>query len=412
MPSTEFSMDEESLKFLEQVKKSGKSRRFVMICKGPKIVSLVIYKKGAVAGHIKKAKEQGTGEAFFGVVGGKGPALEFLLSKQDSFDKEPTTAVKLREFINDATGETYKPFFTIVDQLPAVLDDDDPLVQRFLALQPRILEACDRSEDVAKFFNDLCLETGKALEEGNSQAAEMKIAAIEKALAQTEAPRTETKPDSEVNEFAAALGKLKPAISEACVAFPQRKTELLGLVADVQKRAAAGETKEAKESLAKLAELLKSLKKPTTTETSETTDTSGESNDSGGPSLVVLQQARLVWEQSRKKIQAEIEKLEKSIVASVKEDGEIGDGELDTSPLRKILDKLDHRLTKKLDAALNAETPKERAALNGEAKLIVEEYREFIKTNKLMAAIDTSGFEPVSVNATAVSALEVLSRKL
>ena len=45
-------MDSETKKFLEEVKK-GKPRKFVMICKGMKILSLIVYKKGVVETYRK-----------------------------------------------------------------------------------------------------------------------------------------------------------------------------------------------------------------------------------------------------------------------------------------------------------------------------------------------------------------------
>ena len=53
-------MDTESKKFLEEVKK-GKARKFVMICKGVKILSMFVYKKGTVEKYKKQAKQEGKG---------------------------------------------------------------------------------------------------------------------------------------------------------------------------------------------------------------------------------------------------------------------------------------------------------------------------------------------------------------
>ncbi len=72
------SMNEESVGYLEDVKK-GKPRKFVMICKGTNIVSLVVYKKGNVEGRKKEAKEAGKGQFYFGAVNGKGVDIRFIL---------------------------------------------------------------------------------------------------------------------------------------------------------------------------------------------------------------------------------------------------------------------------------------------------------------------------------------------
>ena len=49
-------VDSDTKKFLEEVKK-GKPRKFVMICKGIKILSMVVYKKGTVEKYKKRGKK-------------------------------------------------------------------------------------------------------------------------------------------------------------------------------------------------------------------------------------------------------------------------------------------------------------------------------------------------------------------
>jgi len=130
------------------------------------------------------------------------------------------------------------------------------------------------------------------------------------------------------------------------------------------------------------------------------------------PSMVVLQQSRLEWDKTRKTIQAEIKKLEDSILASAAADEEVGADGVDVGSLSGILEQLDTRLIDKLDEALNAEDPAQRQQLNLQAKNIIGEYMTFVNSNALMADIDESGFTPVAVRKTAVEALTNLSSKL
>jgi hypothetical protein len=130
------------------------------------------------------------------------------------------------------------------------------------------------------------------------------------------------------------------------------------------------------------------------------------------PSMVVLQQSRLEWDKTRKTIQAEIKKLEDSILASAAADEEVGADGVDVGSLSGILDQLDTRLIDKLDEALNAEDPAQRQQYNLQAKSIIGEYMTFVNGNALMADIDESGFTPVAVRKTAVEALTNLSSKL
>jgi hypothetical protein len=130
------------------------------------------------------------------------------------------------------------------------------------------------------------------------------------------------------------------------------------------------------------------------------------------PSLVVLQRTRLEWDKTRKTIQAEIKKLEDSILSSAASDEEVGADGVDLSSLNNILDRLDTRLIDKLDEALNAEDPAQRQQYNLQAKSIIGEYMTFVNSNALMADIDESGFTPVAVRKTAVEALTNLSSNL
>ena len=127
---------------------------------------------------------------------------------------------------------------------------------------------------------------------------------------------------------------------------------------------------------------------------------------------VVFQQTRLAWDATRKTIQAEVKKLEDSILASCQEDEEVGTDAVDLTQLSSILEKLDSRLIDKLDEALNAKDPAERQKVHLQAKGIVSEYMAFVNDSPLMADIDDSGFTPVAVRKTALSALTLLSSKL
>jgi hypothetical protein len=127
---------------------------------------------------------------------------------------------------------------------------------------------------------------------------------------------------------------------------------------------------------------------------------------------VVFQQTRLAWDATRKTIQAEVKKLEDSILASCQEDEEVGTDAVDLTQLSSILEKLDSRLIDKLDEALNAQDPAERQRVHLQAKGIVSEYMAFVNDSPLMADIDDSGFTPVAVRKTALSALTLLSSKL
>lgn len=116
--------DDDTKKFLEEVKK-GKPRRFVMICKGVKILSLIVYKKGTVEKYKKQAKEEGKGQFYHGVVDGKGVNVTFKLALSDGYDKPPGKELILKDFLSTETGIKFKPTYEIVESLPELDLDDE-----------------------------------------------------------------------------------------------------------------------------------------------------------------------------------------------------------------------------------------------------------------------------------------------
>jgi hypothetical protein len=138
-------------------------------------------------------------------------------------------------------------------------------------------------------------------------------------------------------------------------------------------------------------------------------------------SNVVFTQTRLVWDAARKRIQAELNALVKSIHDTVKKLNENADAEEEVDPaelqkgigkLQMILEKLDERLIDRLDEALNAADPKIRQAKHQEAKGIVSEYLAYVSSDPLMAIIDDNGLTATKILATAEAALKTLSSKL
>lgn len=217
----------ETIGFLEEVKK-GKVRKFAMICKGTSVVSLVVYKKGNVEKRKKEAKEQGKGQFYFGVVDGKGLDLRFVLAREDGFDSAPVKSAVLKSFLEEKADLKFKPHFEIVDTAPLTLNEDDPLVARFLSLQIAASQACDRYPARAAEINSLCLAIGKALDGDLSEQATVDLETLEALLVglqgtdgaiPSEGVGEQSQPSSEeaarLAKLTAALEKLLPHLSKA-----------------------------------------------------------------------------------------------------------------------------------------------------------------------------------------------------
>lgn len=210
--------DKESCNELEQVRK-GKTRKFVLLCKGPAIVSLVVYKKGSVEKFKKQAKESGTGQIYFGIVEGPAPEVKFKLAAADGFDKDPVKPLALKQYLEEA-GFKFKPVFELVELHPPVLDEDDPLVQRYLKLREAATAAGKVNADRAKELNSLCDEIAKLLDQDQDEAAKAKLTALEALLgalsggAKGASDVAATDADSEMVRFTSRLKVLKQDLDD------------------------------------------------------------------------------------------------------------------------------------------------------------------------------------------------------
>ena len=117
-------VDTDTKKYLDEVKK-GKQRRFVMICKGVKILSLIVYKKGPLESYKKQAKKEGKGQFYHGVVEGKGVNISFKLARSDGFDDPPGKEVVLKDFLATEAEMKFKPSYEIVDEPPTDFDESE-----------------------------------------------------------------------------------------------------------------------------------------------------------------------------------------------------------------------------------------------------------------------------------------------
>src|SRR5262245_23513384 len=110
----------DSAKSLDQVKQTGKPSKFVLISRGAKVLSVVVYRKGSDDARLREAKDGGKGTISCGVVDGKGSGLSFKLRRADGYNEPPVKASALKEFCNEGNKLNLLPTIEIVDVLPEV----------------------------------------------------------------------------------------------------------------------------------------------------------------------------------------------------------------------------------------------------------------------------------------------------
>ena len=126
-------VDADTNKHLEEVRK-GKPRKFVMICKGVKILSLIVYKKGTV-----ESLKRGQGSRPWPVRSRRdyrqGPEDFLPIGESDGYENPPSKELILKDFLNSNTDMKFKPVYEIVEKLEeyTVEDEkakDDPAARR------------------------------------------------------------------------------------------------------------------------------------------------------------------------------------------------------------------------------------------------------------------------------------------
>ena len=208
-------LDADSKKFLDEVKK-GKPRRFAMVMKGEKIVSLVVYKKGSLEKYKKQAKDEGKGQFFHGVIDGKGQGIVFKLCREDGFEQAPGKDVKLKAYLKEVAGMQFKPTYEIVDVLPSLTDG--PGSEESGASPP----AAAPTEPVA----------------------EQPVAAAPSGLA---------------TKLLEALSKMTPLIKQAIATQPTQKAVILKPASDIKTAVENGQLDQAKSDILQYGAFLKRL---------------------------------------------------------------------------------------------------------------------------------------------------------
>lgn len=127
---------------------------------------------------------------------------------------------------------------------------------------------------------------------------------------------------------------------------------------------------------------------------------------------IAFTQSRLEWERMRKQVQADLRKVEAAVLEACKDESDFSVIARNIGSLYTVLDRLDERLIDTLDEALNADSADRRRALQLQAREIVDEYRDYVKTEELLRAIDENGFVDVGIVAGLNHCLGGLAQQL
>jgi len=127
---------------------------------------------------------------------------------------------------------------------------------------------------------------------------------------------------------------------------------------------------------------------------------------------IVYTQTRLAWGATRKKIQGELQKLEKAILAAYKDHTVLPEVAKGVRKLDQVLEVFDESLNDALDAALNSADPAVKKRHHDEARDIIARYQGFLKSDAMVQELDANPFVPIAVQSTLSSTLAVLASKI
>ena len=245
-------LGEGTLEALEDAKK-GKSRNFLLICKGITPKYLLVKKKAIKKSEIAEAKKLGyKGEPYVGVISGRGVELVFNLAIEDGYQDAPCKEQIFKDFLATHAEMKAKPSFAIVQSVAEFQtedDDDSPAAPAAPGSEPAASTAAPASAAPAS-PESASPASAPAAAESSTPAAPASPGAI---------PNAPTLPDGAKEKLEGALNKLLPQLKDAISRFPDRKEEILKPVSKIKEDIAAKNFQDAKDGLIRLNELLKTL---------------------------------------------------------------------------------------------------------------------------------------------------------
>jgi hypothetical protein len=109
---------------------------------------------------------------------------------------------------------------------------------------------------------------------------------------------------------------------------------------------------------------------------------------------VALAKSALLWDTTRKYLEDQITPLEKIILEAAADEHDFDAIKAGVPVLRQVMQRLDARLSEKLNQAYGTQDQAGRVKLRQEAKVVVGEYETYMAADKLIGALDGNPFNP------------------
>jgi len=126
----------------------------------------------------------------------------------------------------------------------------------------------------------------------------------------------------------------------------------------------------------------------------------------------VYRRSSVEWAGLRAGIEADLKRLEASILTWGRDQPDLDDLTPHTAPLFAVLDRLDTRLGSSLMTAAEAAEPGAQQQALAEARQAIQDYQGFVSADPLVAALDDNPFLPLTIAATVRQTLATLQARL
>lgn len=194
------------------------------------------------------------------------------------------------------------------------------------------------------------------------------------------------------------LAGLIPRIKEAAATNPAIMPDLAKIAGAGNAALKAGNLADAAANIEQLASRLDSL--------SSGGQAQAETPAGGDGAVVRVAKGLLLWNATRGYVDQQVKKLQQAILEQSENEDDFDDIKANLGNLDEVLERLDDRLTVKLDQLRGTTDPQAKAQITAEARQVVTEYQQYVATDELMADIDDNGFIPLDVKAKVTAALE------
>ncbi len=194
-------------------------------------------------------------------------------------------------------------------------------------------------------------------------------------------------------------------MAKVIAADPSQKDALMGLAKAAQLALGTNNLKTATDNMDALEAALANAPP---IDPNAPTATAQKQAPAAGP--VAYAKSRLAWLATRKKMEADLEALRKSIIEFYKDKDIVGD--LDkryAERVAPVLANLDESLADALDDATNASDPQKRSELVENSRQIIKKYQDFMASEPIFGELDANPFVPLAITQTMTATLATLA---